>query len=111
MSTKWGEVRNGDSVYFKGKTGTGSVVKTKSHGRYFMPAKVGMRIKGEIKPIIKDERFVYSGSKVQSYEGTDRVVKCLITRVSDNTIVAISEKQFMRYFYKTNQSNLGGPNI
>lgn len=107
MSTKWGEVRNGDSVYFKGKTGTGSVVKTKNHGRYFMPAKLGMRIKGEINPIIKNERFIFSGSKVQFVEGSDRIVKCFITRVTDNSIVAISEKQFMQYFYKTNQTNFG----
>tara|TARA_B000000557_G_C20677509_1_gene401656 strand:- start:260 stop:592 length:333 start_codon:yes stop_codon:yes gene_type:complete len=109
MSTKWTEVRYGDYVYFKGKTGTGSVVKTESRGRFFMPAKIGMRIKGEKFPILKNERFILTNSKVLHAEGTDRIIKCFLTRCSDNTTMIISERQFQQYFYKTNQSNLGGP--
>jgi hypothetical protein len=104
---RWSEVRNGESVYFMGKTGSGSVVKTEFHGRYFMPAKVGMRIKGEKKPIIKWEKFIFNSSRVQKAEGTERIVKCFLTRVSDSTVMAISEKQFMQYFSKSEQSSLG----
>ena len=50
MYTKWVEVRNGDYVYFMGKRGQGSVVKTDGYGNFFMPAKTGMRIKGEKYP-------------------------------------------------------------
>jgi hypothetical protein len=104
---RWVEVRNGDSVYFTGKTGTGSVVSTEFHGRYFMPAKLGMRIKGEVKPIVTWEKFIFNSSRVQKAEGVDRIVKCFLTRTSDSTVLAISEKQFMQYFSKTEHSNLG----
>ena len=104
---KWVEVRNGDSVYFNGKTGTGSVVETENHGRYFMPAKTGMRIKGKKKPIVEWEKFIFNSSRVQKAEGCERIVKCFLTRTSDSTVLAISEKQFMQYFSKTEQSNLG----
>jgi hypothetical protein len=108
---KWIEIRNGDTILFKGKTGTGSVVFTEFHGNYFMPAKIGMRIKGPKKPIKKFEEFVLNDSIVQSANGNSRIVKCMLTRLSDNVEFAISEFDLMQYFGKTNQSRLGGPNI
>ena len=108
MRIKWIEVKNGDAVYFKEKTGSGSVVKTKNHGRYFMPAKIGMRIKGEINPIEKHERFIFQNSKVQMVDGSSRIVKCFLVRVSDNSNLAISEQQLMQYFYKKDESSLSG---
>lgn len=108
MTIKWVEIKNGDALYFKGKTGSGSVVKTENHGRYFMPAKIGMRIKGEIKPIEEHERFILQSSKVQMVDGPSRIIKCFLVRISDNTVVAISEQQMMQYFYKRDESSLSG---
>ena len=107
--TKWIEIRYGDIIKFKGKSGTGSVVFTENNGNYFMPAKLGMRIKGIKKPIKKYEEFVFNDSVVQSASGNSRVIKCFLTRISDNCEFAVSEQCLMRYFGKTNQSRLGGP--
>tara|TARA_B100001989_G_C24501847_1_gene445364 strand:- start:89 stop:424 length:336 start_codon:yes stop_codon:yes gene_type:complete len=107
--TKWIEIKYGDIIKFKGKSGTGSVVFTENKGNYFMPAKLGMRIKGIKKPIKKYEEFVFNDSVVQSASGNHRVVKCFLTRISDNCEFAVSEQCLMRYFGKTNQSRLGGP--
>lgn len=107
MYNKWVELRNGDSVYFIGNSGTGSVVKTESHGRYFMPAKVGMRIKGEKSPIAFRERFIFTASKIQKVDGCERIIKCFLTRIEDSTIFAVSERQLHKYFGKTNESSLG----
>tara|TARA_B100000700_G_scaffold97420_1_gene109633 strand:+ start:779 stop:1111 length:333 start_codon:yes stop_codon:yes gene_type:complete len=107
MYTKWVEVRNGDYVYFMGKRGQGSVVKTDGYGNFFMPAKTGMRIKGEKYPILKDEGFIMNSSKVQKVEKTERIVKIFLTRLSDGMQFAISETQFQQYFCKKDESNLG----
>lgn len=106
--TKWVEIRNGDTILFKQKTGKGSVVFTANHGNFFMPAKIGMRIKGNKKPIQKNEEFIFNESIVQSVSGTTRVVKCTLTRKLDNSSFYISEMDLMRYFSKSNRSNLGG---
>ena len=107
MYNRWVELRNGDSVCFIGNSGTGSVVKTERHGRYFMPAKVGMRIKGEKSPILRMERFIFTESKIQKVDGCNRIIKCFLTRIEDSTIFAISERQLHKYFGKTNESSLG----
>tara|TARA_Y200000002_G_scaffold376982_1_gene381786 strand:- start:3324 stop:3656 length:333 start_codon:yes stop_codon:yes gene_type:complete len=107
MHTKWVEVRNGDYVYFIGKRGQGSVVKTESRGNYFMPAKIGMRIKGKKFPILNDEAFIMNDSKVQKVDKTERIVKVYLTRVADGVTFAISETQFMQYFGKKDISNFG----
>ena len=107
--TKWIEIRYGDIIKFKGKSGTGSVVFTENNGNYFMPAKLGMRIKWIKKPSKKYEEFVFNDSVVQSASGNSRVIKCFLTRISDNCEFAVSEQCLMRYFGKTNQSRLGGP--
>mgnify|MGYP006892426384 CR=1 FL=1 len=107
MYNKWVEVRNGDTVYFIGNSGSGSVVKTENHGRYFMPAKVGMRIKGEKSPISNMEKFIFTNSTIQKVDGSERIIKCLLTRIEDSTVFAISESQMHRYFGKSNESSLG----
>ena len=106
--TQWVEIRQGDSILFKEKTGKGSVVFTSSKGNYFMPAKVGMRIKGLKKPIAKNEEFIFNGSTVQAACGTSRVVKCELLRLSDNVSFFVSEMDLMSYFAKSNRSSLGG---
>lgn len=106
--TRWVEIRKGDSIVFKRKTGKGSVVFTESNGNYFMPAKIGMRIKGFVKPIQRSEEFIFNDSAVQSVTGSTRVVKCTLTRKVDNTTFFISEMDLMRYFEKPDRSNLGG---
>lgn len=105
---KWVEIRQGDTILFKEKTGKGSVVFTSSNGNYFMPAKVGMRIKGVKKPIAKNEEFIFNGSTVQAASGTSRIVKCELLRLSDNISFFVSEMDLMTYFSKSDKSSLGG---
>lgn len=107
--TKWSEVRINDRILFKAKTGSGSVVKTESHGYYFMPAKIGMRLKGIKKPIERNEIFILNNVQVQEASGTDRIVKCQLTRINDGIQFSISEDSLIRYFGKSDQSFLGGP--
>ena len=106
--TTWVEIRTGDIILFKNKTGTGSVVLTENNGNYFMPAKIGMRIKGLKKPIQRSEEFIFNGSVVQATSGTTRVVKCELLRISDNTNFFVSELDLMSYFSKANKSQFGG---
>ena len=105
---KWVEIRQGDTILFKEKTGKGSVVFTSNNGNYFMPAKVGMRIKGIKKPIEKNEEFIFNGSTVQAASGTSRIVKCELLRLSDNISFFVSEMDLMAYFSKSDKSSLGG---
>jgi len=109
--TQWVEIRQGDTILFKEKTGKGSVVFTSNRGNYFMPAKVGMRIKGIKKPIAAHEEFIFSGSTVQAASGSSRVVKCELLRLSDNESFFISEMNLMSYFAKSDKSSLGGYNF
>ena len=51
------ELKKNDKVYFKSKTGEGSIVEVKSKGHYFMPAKANMRLKGRAQPLINNEVF------------------------------------------------------
>ena len=67
-----------------------------------------LRIKGVAKPILKNEEFIFSGSTVQSVSGTNRVVKCELLRLSDNSNFFVSEMDLMSYFSKSNKSSLGG---
>ena len=103
---KYTEVKENDVVTFSAKSGSGSVVKTKSHGYYFMPAKLGMRLKGDISPILKNERFVFTSYRVQKADSEGRIIKCILTRLSNGTNFAVSEDFFHRYFKKIDLSNL-----
>ena len=105
---QWTEVRTGDRIYFSGKSGEGSVVKTENHGNYFMPARIGMRIKGAKKPIAKNETFIFSKSEVQKVDKCERIVKINLIRTFDGEEFSISETQFMQFFAKRDERNLGG---
>ena len=104
---RWIEVRNGDRVYFKGKNGEGSVVKTERHGNYFMAARIGMRIKGIIKPISKNESFIMTNSVVQKADKNSRISKITLIRTFDGEEFSISESQFMQFFAKRDESISG----
>lgn len=106
--TQWVEVRSGDAIVFNKQTGKGSVVLTEGKGNFFMPAKIGMRIKGIKKPIARNEEFIFGGSVVQSSSGNSRIVKCKLLRLSDNTNFYISEMDLWNYFSKSSRSSLGG---
>tara|TARA_Y100000589_G_scaffold312055_1_gene331975 strand:- start:941 stop:1261 length:321 start_codon:yes stop_codon:yes gene_type:complete len=99
------EVKTSDILLFKENHGKGSIVKVKNRGYYFMPAKFGMRIKGEKKPIAKFERFVFNGYVVQKFD-KDRIIKCYLTRLEDGTNFAISETELYNYFCKSSRSFL-----
>ena len=105
---KWVEIKTNDILIFNSKTGSGSVVETANHGRYFMPAKIGMRLKGEKKPIVRNERFIFSNAKVQKVDGSNRIVKFTLLREIDGTIFSISENDIQTYFAKSPRSSLGG---
>ena len=107
MRKKWVEIRNGDGCFFIGKNGTGSVVETQDHGNYFVPAKIGMRIKGFKQPIRKYESFIMTNSEVQKVDKCDRIVKVFLTRILDGKEFAISERQFQQYFVKSNKTSFG----
>ena len=107
----WVELKNNDILIFNQVSGSGSVVETKNHGRYFMPAKIGMRLKGEKKPIARNERFVFNGAQVQQTSGSSRIVKFFLLRELDGTLFAISENDAQSYFAKTSASSLGGLTI
>jgi len=109
--SKWSEIRVNDRIFFKEKSGSGSIVKTERHGHYFMPAKIGMRLKGHKKPITKYEMFILNDIQVQEVLNKNRTIKCLLTRASDGIQFAISEDSLMRYFGKSEQSILGEPVI
>ena len=107
MSKSWVEVRSGDYVYFSGKNGQGSVVKTEGDGNYFIPAKIGISLPGKKFPILNDEPFILNSSKVLKVDKDKRVVKVFLTRVSDGLPFAISESQLHQYFIKKDESSLG----
>jgi len=100
------EVKANDIIVFSGASGSGSVVKTAHHGYYFMPAKEGMRLKGIKSPIMKNERFVFTSFRVQKADSEGRIIKCILTRLSNGTNFAISEDFFHRFFNKIDLSNL-----
>lgn len=102
------ELKNNDLIVFNQKTGSGSIVETKNHGCYFMPAKIGMRLSGIKTPLRKNEQFIYNNYVVQKAEGFDRIIKLFITRIQDGKVFAISEDQLHKNFAKLNRSSLGG---
>ena len=108
MGNHWVEIKTNDILIFNSKTGSGSVVETAKHGRYFMPAKIGMRLKGPKKPIVRNERFTFSSARVQKVDGKNRIVKFTLLRESDGTLFAISENDVQAYFAKSSRSSLGG---
>lgn len=92
------EVSKSDIVFFKSKTGTGSVVKHKSNKSYFMPALKGLRVDGEVKPIAFGESFLFIGYRILETSPGHRVIKIELTRKHDSTIFSLEEHFFRNYF-------------
>lgn len=93
------ELRQGDLVSFKKKSGSGSFVKVENKGYYFMPAKIDMRLEGEDKkPIQKNEIFVYSGYKLLLTEEDKRAVRISLVRETTGQLCFISENDLHNYF-------------
>ena len=92
------EVSKSDIVFFKSKTGTGSVVKCANNKRYFMPALKGLRIEGDVKPIAYGESFLFVGYRILEYNPGHRVIKIELTRKHDSTIFSLEEHFFRNYF-------------
>lgn len=104
---QWTELKKGDRIVFRAKNGKGSVVKVKNKGHYFMPAKLGMRLRGEKSPIGKFENFVVSDLAYKEFEGKYIMYACL-SRCSDSIQFIVNYPDLQRYFAKTNISSLGG---
>lgn len=105
--TQWVEVKKGDRIVFNAENGRGSVVKIENKGRYFMPAKIGMRLNGEKSPIGRFEPFIITDFKWFKFED-DHIINCYLTRCSDNTQFTISNRNLQRYFSKSSLSSLSG---
>tara|TARA_Y100000992_G_C21062561_1_gene394856 strand:- start:123 stop:443 length:321 start_codon:yes stop_codon:yes gene_type:complete len=99
------ELKISDILYFKESHGKGSIVKVKNRGCYFVPAKFGMQIKGEKKPIAKFEKFVFNNYVVQKHD-RNRIIKCFLTRLEDGVDFAISENELYNYFCKSSRGTL-----
>lgn len=92
------ELKKNDKVYFKSKTGEGSIVEVKSKGHYFMPAKANMRLKGRAQPLINNEVFTYVSHEILSVKANERVIKLSLIRDFDGTKFMISESELFRNF-------------
>jgi hypothetical protein len=95
---KFKEIKTSEIVFFKEPTGTGSVVNVPGKGFYFMPAKKGLRLEGEKKPIVHGESFVFLNYEVLNYSPGKRNIKIQMSRIQDNTIFSIEEHFFKTYF-------------
>lgn len=92
------EVSKSDIVFFKNKSGTGSVVKNKNNKFYFMPALKDLRIEGDIKPIAYGESFLFIGYRVLNSGPGHRTIKIELKRNHDSTIFSLEEHFFKKYF-------------
>jgi len=96
---KFKEAKISDFVYFNGKSGTASIVKTDNNINYFVPSKIEMQqIQGIKKPIVKFERFIISNFTILRAE-KERVIRIEMIRQSDASVVRISENEFNKYFF------------
>lgn len=92
------EIKTADIVFFKQPTGTGSVVKVPDKGKYFMPAKKSLRLKGDKKPIVFGESFVVLSYDVINFSPGKRTIKIEMSRLQDSSIFSIEEHFLMQYF-------------
>lgn len=95
------ELKTNDFVYFKNKSGSASTIKLNNNLIYFVPSKHGMQVlEGTRKPIVKHERFTVADIIILKKDiGEKRIVRINLIRHADSTIVRISEKEFIKYFY------------
>jgi hypothetical protein len=102
------EIKEGDIIIFKSKSGSASFVKVDDKGIYFKPAKEGMNLDGIKFPIKRNEAFVYNNVKVLEVKGACRVLRIELTRLKTGQSCYLSEDHFHNYFVKPeNQLNYG----
>ena len=97
MATK--ELRNGDTIYFAGKSGSAAIVSIPSHRKsVFIPNKEGIDIEGYKTPLIKNEKFKVGGFELLEVKGKKRFVNITLTReINEHSFIA-SEDNLFKYF-------------
>lgn len=98
--TKFVEMRTGDIIIFKEKSGKASCVQLDNNNTYFVPAKEEMRLSGKKIPIKKNEPFVFTGSEILEAKGSTRVLKISLTRIKTSQECYITEFNLHKYFAK-----------
>ena len=99
------ELKPSDVVVFNSESGTGSFVKVKNKGIYFMPAKKGLRLEGEVKPISKGERFIYIDYEILKRE-SPRILRMSLMRQNSGEKCFISENDLFNYFAYSKDQNV-----
>lgn len=98
MRQKFKELKSGEIILFKGETGSASFTEIKDKGIYFTPTKKGLQLKGLKKPIIKHEKFIFTGSELLHAKGSTRTVKMFLTRIETGEHCFATEGQVWQYF-------------
>tara|TARA_Y100000592_G_scaffold3243_1_gene4660 strand:+ start:4201 stop:4515 length:315 start_codon:yes stop_codon:yes gene_type:complete len=103
MITK--EIRNGDTIYFTGKSGSAAIVSIPSHRKsVLLPNKEGINIEGHKFPLIKNEKFKVGGFELLEVKGKKRFVNITLTReINEHTFIT-SEDNLFKYFVVTERS-------
>ena len=101
------ELKASDVLVFNKESGSGSFVKVVGKGNYFMPAKKGLRLEGNKKPIVRNEKFVYIDYEVLKRE-SPRTVRIGLVRVLTGEKCYISENDLDRYFIYSQDQSLHG---
>ena len=106
MITK--EIRAGDTIYFKGKSGSASIVSIPTHKKsIFMPNKEGISIEGYKFPIIKNEKFKVGDFEVLEVKDNKRYVNISLSReINEHSFIA-SEDNLFKYFSISKRSIYG----
>jgi len=92
------EVSKSNTVFFKQKSGKGSVVITDSSKAYFMPALDKTRLEGEKMPIAYGESFSYVGHTVLNAGPGYRQIRIELIRTIDSQLFYLEEHFFRKYF-------------
>lgn len=92
------EISKSEIIFFKEKSGTGSVVEIQGKGNYFMPALKGLRLEGNVKPIVYGEAFLYLGHTIVEKGPGYRTIKIDLSRKYDSSIFSIEEHFLKKYF-------------
>tara|TARA_B100000902_G_C27201011_1_gene859057 strand:+ start:576 stop:890 length:315 start_codon:yes stop_codon:yes gene_type:complete len=100
MVTK--EIRNGDTIYFTGKSGSAAIVTIPSHRKsILMPNKVGINIEGHKFPLIKNEKFKVGSFELLEVSGKKRFVNITLSRELNEHTFITSEENLIKYFCTT----------
>lgn len=97
MITK--EIRNGDTIYFTGKSGSAAIVSIPTHRKcVFVPNKVGIDMEGHKFPLIKNEKFKVGEFEVLEVKGKKRFVNITLSREINEHSFISSEDNLFKYF-------------